>query len=114
MVEYYIGTMGFSYSEWIGSFYPTGVRRKDFMSYYAKYFNAVEIDSTFYGIPKAQSVIRWNDNSPDDFKICLKVPRAITHEAGLVNISREMTRFLESVALLGEKLGVIVIQFPPS
>jgi uncharacterized protein YecE (DUF72 family) len=114
MVDYYIGTMGFSYTDWAGSFYPPGVRSSDFLVHYARIFNSVEIDSTFYGIPKSASVMRWDEQSPDDFKICLKVPRLITHEAGLDNVDREMARFLDSVAPLGQKLAVILIQFPPS
>ena len=114
MVDFYIGTMGFSYTDWAGSFYPPGVRSSDFLAYYAKIFNAVEIDSTFYGIPKPGSVMRWSEQSPVDFKICLKVPRLITHEAGLENVDKEMAIFLESVAPLEEKLAVILIQLPPS
>lgn len=114
MVDFFIGTMGFSYSDWAGSFYPPGVRSSDFLAYYAKIFNSVEIDSTFYGIPKPGSVARWNEQSPEDFKISLKVPRSITHDAGLVNVDREMARFLESISPLQEKIGVVLIQFPPS
>ena len=114
MVDYYIGTMGFSYKDWAGAFYPQGYAARDYLSYYSRIFNAVEIDSTFYGIPKPGSVARWRDSSPDDFKICLKVPKAITHEAGLVNVNDEMTSFILAVQVLGDKLGVILLQFPPS
>ena len=114
MVDYYIGTMGFSYKDWAGAFYPPGVAARDYLPHYSRIFNSVEIDSTFYGTPKPGSVIRWCDQSPDDFKICLKVPRSITHEAGLVNVENDMAGFLEAISPLGEKLGVILIQFPPS
>jgi uncharacterized protein YecE (DUF72 family) len=114
MVDYYIGTMGFSYRDWAGSFYPTGAPARDYLVHYARIFNAVEIDSTFYGIPKPGSVIRWRDQSPEDFKICLKVPRSITHDAGLVNTQHDMDKFIETISPLGKKLGVILIQFPPS
>lgn len=114
MVDYYIGTMGFSYRDWVGTFYPTGVGARDYLSYYSRIFNAVEIDSTFYGIPKSSAVNRWRDQTPSDFKICLKVPRSITHESALVDVENEMAVFLESIDGLGDKLGVILIQFPPS
>ena len=114
MVNFYIGTMGFSYKDWAGSFYPQGLSTRDYLSYYSRIFNAVEIDSTFYGIPKPSSVARWRDSSPDGFKICLKVPKAITHEAGLVNVNNEMASFIQAVQVLGDKLGVILLQFPPS
>ena len=114
MADYFIGTMGFSYKDWAGAFYPPGAAARDYLTQYGRVFNAVEIDSTFYGTPKPGSVIRWRDQSPEEFKICLKVPREITHEAGLVNVESEMAGFLEAVMPLGEKLGVILIQFPPS
>ncbi len=114
MVDFYIGTMGFSYKDWAGAFYPPSLAARDYLSYYSRIFNAVEIDSTFYGIPKIGSLIRWRDNSPDEFKICVKVPRSITHDARLVNVQTEMTEFIHAVNTLGEKLSVILIQFPPS
>ena len=77
-------------------------------------FNAVEIDSTFYGIPKSSSIVRWRDQSPSDFKICLKVPRSITARTCLVGTQREMDRFIQTIAPLGEKIGVILVRFPPS
>ena len=75
MVDYYIGTMGFSYKDWAGAFYPPGVAARDYLPHYSRIFNTVEIDSTFYGTPKPGSVIRWRDQSPDGFNICLKVPQ---------------------------------------
>jgi len=114
MVEYYIGTMGFSYRDWVGAFYPSGMATRDFLPYYGSIFNAVEIDSTFYGIPRREAVLRWRDSTPDNFKICVKVPRSITHEAGLINASLEMNRFIETIQNLDEKLGAIIFQFPPS
>lgn len=114
MVDFYIGTMGFSYKDWVGTFYPPGLAARDYLSHYGRIFNAVEIDSTFYGIPKPGSVIRWRDNSPDDFKICPKVPRSITHESGLLNVESEMANFLQTISAMGEKLGTILLQFPPS
>ena len=114
MVDFYIGTMGFSYKDWAGTFYPPGVDSRDYLAQYSRIFNAVEIDSTFYGTPKPGSVIRWRENSPDDFRICFKVPRSITHESGLLNVEREMAIFLNTISAIGEKLGVILLQFPPS
>ncbi len=101
MADYFIGTMGFSYQDWAGSFYPPGVKARDYLVHYSRVFNAVEIDSTFYGIPKSSSIVRWRDQSPSDFKICLKVPRSITHEAGLVGTQREMDRFIEIYCPIG-------------
>ena len=114
MVDYYIGTMGFSYQDWSGAFYPNGLTGRDFRSYYSRIFNAVEIDSTFYGTPRRESVVRWKEVTPDGFRICIKVPRSITHDAELIDVYNEMIAFIDAVRLLDEKLGVILIQFPPS
>jgi uncharacterized protein YecE (DUF72 family) len=114
MVDFYIGTMGFSYKDWAGSFYPQRLSPREYLSYYSRIFDAVEIDSTFYGIPKSTSVDRWRENSPDGFKICVKAPRSITHDAGLVNVNDEMIVFIKTVRKLGDKLSVILLQFPPS
>ena len=114
MVDFYIGTMGFSYKDWAGAFYPQGLASREYLTYYSRKFNAVEIDSTFYGIPKIGSVYRWRDNSPEGFKISVKVPRAITHEAGLVGVNEEMIEFIHTIENLGKRLSVILLQFPPS
>jgi uncharacterized protein YecE (DUF72 family) len=114
MVDFYIGTMGFSYQDWSGVFYPKGLAGRDFLSYYSRIFNAVEIDSTFYATPKRGSVSRWKEVAPEGFQICVKVPRTITHDAELIDVSREMETFIEAVGLLDEKLGIILLQFPPS
>ena len=114
MVDYYIGTMGFSYKDWAGAFYPQGLASREYLSYYSRIFNAVEIDSTFYGTPKIGSVYRWRDNSPEGFKISVKVPRSITHESGLVGVNEEMIDFIQTIEKLDDKLSIILLQFPPS
>lgn len=114
MVDFYIGTMGFSYKDWAGSFYPQRLSPREYLSYYSRIFDAVEIDSTFYGTPKSVSVDRWRENSPDGFKICVKVPRTITHDAGLVDVNDEMIAFIRTIEKLGDKLSVILLQFPAS
>lgn len=114
MVDFYVGTMGFSYKDWAGAFYSQGLDSREYLSYYSRIFNAVEIDSTFYGTPKIGSVYRWRDSSPEGFKISVKVPRSITHEAGLVGVHLEMVEFIQTIENLGEKLGLILLQFPPS
>lgn len=106
--------MGFSYADWKGVFYPDEMRAHNYLIHYSRIFNAVEIDSTFYGIPRETTVRRWSNSVPDGFKFCLKTPKSITHEAGLINVRQEMSAFLERVRLLGDKLGAVLLQFPPS
>lgn len=113
MTEWYLGTMGFSYKQWVGPFYPDGLSPRHHLAYYAGRFNGLEIDSTFYGTPKASTVQRWHDVTPPGFVICPKMPRAITHEARLVGADDLTQEFLERMRLLKDKLGAILIQFPP-
>ena len=113
-MDWYFGTMGFSWKDWQGVFYPEGIESRDFLAYYSRYFNAVEIDSTFYGIPRESYVKRWAEVTKLGFKICAKTPKAITHEKVLVDVQDETRAFLNTMRLLGEKLGTILVQFPPS
>jgi uncharacterized protein YecE (DUF72 family) len=111
---WFIGTMGFSYADWTDVFYPSDIRSADFLAYYSRIFNAVEIDSSFYGTPRQSSIEKWNASTPDGFQFCLKAPRDISHEAGLVGAEVLMRGFIERVLGLGDKLGAILFQFPPS
>jgi uncharacterized protein YecE (DUF72 family) len=112
--NWYIGTMGYSYRDWKGYFYPDHIDARDYLSYYSRYYNAAEIDSTFYGIPRVDIARRWGEITPDGYQMCVKTPKKITHEAGLVGVSYEMNEFLGVMRLLVKKLGVILIQLPPA
>ena len=111
---WYIGTMGFSYRDWVSVFYPQGLKPKEFLSYYSRIFHGVEIDSTFYGTPSRSTIIRWKNSVREDFKFCLKTPRLITHNSGLMNTRSLMINFVDTAKELGGNLGVILLQFPPS
>lgn len=113
MVNWYLGTMGFSYKDWVGPFYPAGMALRDFLTHYAKRFDAVEIDSTFYGIPKAASVQRWTAVTPPHFTFCPKTPRTITHALHQAETPAQMAQFLDTMRLLADKCGPILLQFPP-
>jgi len=111
MINWHLGTMGFKYKQWIGPFYPAGLPARQHLSYYSDRLNALEMDSTFYGTPSATAVTKWAQVTPADFKICPKMPRIITHEKRLVDAAAE---FLQRMRLLGEKLGPVLVQFPPN
>jgi uncharacterized protein YecE (DUF72 family) len=108
----HVGTMGWSYGFWKGSFYPEGLASKEFLAYYAKQFSTVEVDSTFYRIPRRQSVLDWKEQTPEGFLFSLKFPQVITHVKMLENCEEETSVFLERVSLLEEKLGTLLLQFP--
>jgi len=105
--------MGWSYGFWKGSFYPKDVATKDFLAFYARQFDTVEVDSTFYRVPLAQTVEEWKRHTPEGFVFSLKFPQVITHVKLLKDCQEETRVFLERVRLLGEKLGVLLMQFPP-
>ena len=111
---WHLGTMGFGYKQWLGPFYPAGMAPKNFLAYYSTLFDAVEIDSTFYGTPRPESVLRWRQATPERFTFCLKTPKAITHEARLSDGVEAMQAFVETAVLLQEKLGCILLQFGPA
>jgi uncharacterized protein YecE (DUF72 family) len=108
----FLGTSSFTAASWQGSFYPIGMRSKNFLRYYASHFQTVEIDSTFYGTPAPSTVTSWNEKTPGDFIFAVKVPQVITHEKVLVDCEPEFDEFIERMHLLGDKLGPMLLQFP--
>lgn len=113
-LNWHLGTMGFGYKQWVGAFYPAGLAAKNFLSHYSQHFDSVEIDSTFYGIPRVEQLKKWHQSTPAKFTFCLKTPRLITHELPLEQAVEPMHSFLEVVPALREKLGPILIQFAPN
>lgn len=107
-----LGTSSWTAKGWLGSFYPSGTPQKDFLPEYAKHFDTVEIDSTFYAIPRRSAVEAWRDRTPPGFLFSAKAPQVITHEKFLEDCGDELRSFLDTIALLGDKLGPILFQFP--
>lgn len=114
MSDWYLGTVGFSYKEWAGVFYPAGTPARSYLALYSQIFNSVELDSTFYGTPPPDRVKQWAQAVPPDFRFCVKTPRQITHDLRLLNAEEAMAQFLGNISLFGDKLGVVLIQLPPS
>jgi uncharacterized protein YecE (DUF72 family) len=114
MQNLYLGTIGWSYNFWKGKFYPNKTASKDYLSYYATQFNSVEVDSTFYRYPTQQTVENWKQQTTESFRFSLKFPQIITHVKMLRDCQYETDVFLDRVSLLGEKLGVLLLQFPPN
>lgn len=108
-----IGTSGWSYDHWAGSFYPEGLPPRDRLTYYADRFRTVEIDSTFYRRPSEESIARWRDTVPTDFMFSVKASRYITHLKKLRDPAQTLPSFVERVELLGERLGPVLFQLPP-
>lgn len=111
--EIHIGTQGWNYEDWLGSFYPRGSRATDYLDLYVQVFDTVEIDSSFYAIPSDASIQSWYKRAPQGFTYSLKLPQEITHHNRLQNSEELLSRFCERVRGLGEKLALILIQMPP-
>ena len=109
-----MGCSGWSYGARVGPFYPKGTGLSDYLRLYSRAFDCVEIDSTFYGVPDTSAVKAWKDSTPGNFRFASKVPREITHERRLTGVERPMSAFIDRISLLGDKLGIVLIQLPPS
>jgi uncharacterized protein YecE (DUF72 family) len=109
-----LGTSGWSYNDWVGNFYPAGTKPSGMLRAYAAQLSTVEIDSTFYGIPRESAVRRWEAETPEHFVFSAKVPQLITHERQLVDCVSDLHAFADRMRLLGGKLGPLLLQFPYS
>ena len=107
-----VGCCGFSFDEWVGTFYPKDLQSIDFLEYYSRYFDCVELDSTLYSVPKFDTVKRWHDVTPNDFLFFAKMPLKITHEKMLFDVKEETNYFLASIKPLRHKLGMVLILLP--
>lgn len=108
------GSSGFAYKPWKGPFYPEDLPDKEMLGYYSGLLPTVEINNTFYRLPKASVVAAWGEQVPDDFLFTLKASRRITHFSRLKNAAEPVGMFTDSAAELGSKLGVLLFQLPPN
>lgn len=113
MAKAHIGTSGFSYDDWAGVFYPEGLSRAKWLGYYSKNFSTVELNVTFYRLPKRETFGKWRKETPEDFKFSLKGSRFITHIKRLLDPEEPVGRFMEAAETLRDKIAVILYQFPP-
>lgn len=110
----YIGTSGWAYKHWQEVFYPEDLKSQEMLSFYSQYFQTVEINSSFYHLPRKTTFNNWQEKVPDNFLFAVKVWRRITHLKKLKDIKEDLEVFFERVTALGEKLGPLLFQFPPS
>ena len=114
-MKLYVGTSGYSYNEWKGNFYPEDIKSKDMLGYYAKHFSTVEINNTFYRIPKKEVFESWKEQVPAKFRFILKAPQLITHIKRLKVDTKDTVEYFTKVSSeLGEKRGVVLFQLPPN
>lgn len=115
MAGVYVGIGGWNYPPWRGAFYPAGLPQAQELAYASRHVTSIEINSTFYGSQKPTSFRKWRDETPDEFVFSVKGPRYATHRANLAEAADSIERFFNSGVLeLGDKLGPILWQFPPT
>jgi uncharacterized protein YecE (DUF72 family) len=110
---YYLGCPGWGVKTWVGRLFPSSTRPTEFLERYARVFNTVEGNTTFYALPERDVVERWRDQVPDDFRFCFKFPREISHDKLLIDCAGEVATFLDRIAPLGARLGTLMLQLPP-
>ena len=110
----YVGTSGFSYKEWKGSFYPEDLPEKQMLRFYGERFRSVEINNTFYRLPKASMLESWAAEVPAHFKFVLKASQRITHMQRLKGAGDSLSYLLKTAEVLRERLGPILFQLPPN
>jgi uncharacterized protein YecE (DUF72 family) len=108
----YVGTSGYSYKEWKGSFYPETIPAKDMFSYYASRLQAVELNNTFYRMPQPSMIENWKAQVPENFRFSVKAPQVITHFRRLKDAGPQTRQLLKTVSALEERLGAVIFRLP--
>lgn len=109
----FTGTSGWSYKHWSGIFYPVNLKPAHYLEHYITKFNCVELNSSFYHLPRKTTVDGWLQRTPDTFKFCLKLSRFITHQKRLANSEEALERFFDVFDAMQLRLGPVLIQLPP-
>jgi len=108
-----LGTQGWNYDAWVGPFYPENTRAIDFLAIYARAFDTVEVDSTFYAVPPSKTIRGWAQRTPPGFVFALKLPQEITHERRFRDVDDVAKEFFDRARELEDKLGPVLIQLGP-
>ena len=108
-----VGTSGWQYRDWRGTFYPPKLPQREWLEFYAERFQTVEVNNTFYNLPEASVFAAWAERTPDDFVVAAKMSRFLTHIKRLRDPEEPVHRFFERASELGPKLGPVLVQLPP-
>jgi uncharacterized protein YecE (DUF72 family) len=108
-----IGTSGWSYKHWSGIFYPKEIKSDKYLEYYITRFDCVELNSSFYNLPRETTVTGWMNRTPETFRFCPKLSRLITHQMQLKNIELALHKFFDVFEGMKNRLGPVLIQLPP-
>jgi len=113
-MKFHVGTSGFAYKEWQGTFYPEKIAPEDMLGAYARRLGSVEVNNTFYHMPTARVLETWAAQVPKTFVFAFKAPQVITHFKRLRNVGEEVDYLFTTLSLLGPRLGPVLFQFPKS
>jgi uncharacterized protein YecE (DUF72 family) len=113
-MQFFVGTSGYSYKEWKGSFYPAKLPANEMLGFYAQHFSAVEMNNTFYKMPTVEGVAAWASQAPANFRFILKAPQTITHRKRLKNVEGDVAAFVRAAMALNDRLGPLLFQLPPN
>ena len=114
LVKFWIGTSGFQYAEWKGKFYPEDLPAAKMLPFYAERFSTTEINYTFHRIPAVKTIENWKTLTPENFRFALKAPQKVTHWSKLRDCADTLEYFLKVVSGLGDRLGPVLFQLPPT
>lgn len=114
MPLFYVGTSGYAFKEWKGPFYPEKLPDSEMLSTYATHFDAVEINNTFYRMPREKNLLEWAAQVPESFRFTLKATQRITHHARLQDVGELVGYLAQTSAVLGQRLGANLFQLPPN
>jgi len=109
----FIGTSGWSYGHWSGIFYPEGIKPAQYLEYYLTKFNCVELNSSFYHLPRESTVKGWIRRTPESFRFCPKLSRFITHQKRLADTQEALTKYFDLFQDMKARMGPVLIQLPP-
>jgi uncharacterized protein YecE (DUF72 family) len=111
-MKLYVGTSGYSYKEWKGSFYPQDISASQMLSYYASHLPAVELNNTYYRLPEHSTVENWRTQVPKNFRFSVKAPQSITLFRRLKDVGWQTKRLLETASVLEDRLGALLFRMP--
>src|SRR5437763_6634492 len=110
----FAGTSGFSYAQWKGTFYPASLAGSKMLGYYAQRLSGVELNGSFYRTPPESTLLNWAAQTPSSFRFCMKANRGLTYSAETFDRVGLARIFTERIAILGDRLGPVLLQFPPT
>jgi len=113
MTHFHVGTAGWDYKDWLGPFYPKKLAKYLFLQHYAKYFDFVEVNSSFYSPPSLEMTENWNSRVSDSFRFCLKVWQNISHQSNNPQLEIDIDHYMQNIKPLKDRIDLLILQFPP-